>query len=74
MDDVMFSDFPVEVIVSQRLFTAWRKEEMDNVCQCVHACVRACVLGCLVANCYLTRANDRCRIFFHISLRDTAVR
>ena len=29
-------------IVSQRLFTAWREEEMDNVCQCVHACVRGC--------------------------------
>ncbi len=27
------------IIVSQRLFTAWREEEMDNVCQCVRACV-----------------------------------
>ena len=25
--------------VSQRLFTAWREEEIDNVCQCVHACM-----------------------------------
>ncbi len=29
------------IIVSQRLFTAWREEELDNVCQCVPACVRA---------------------------------